>query len=103
MQDVFFFCFPYSGGLPNLYGAIVVVDQSQVHQVLVCKNQVQPDPVLVQSNDCVAWVWPVLRTHGLTQVHGTQQVFELQSYTRDVVTPRYMFIFYSFSKQNKCQ
>ena len=85
----------YSAGLPNLYGAIVVVDQSQVHQVLVCKNKVQPDPVLVQSNDCVAWVWPVLRTHGLTQVHGTQQVFELQSYTRDVVTPRYIIFCYS--------
>ncbi|XP_071807417.1 uncharacterized protein [Asterias amurensis] len=77
-----------SAGLPKMYGAVVMVEQAQVHQVLVSKNHLQPDPVLAQMDDCVAWVWPVLRKHGLTQLTNTQQVFELQTYTQDIVTPR---------------
>ncbi|XP_022109025.1 uncharacterized protein LOC110989168 isoform X4 [Acanthaster planci] len=77
-----------SVALPKLYGAVVAVSQPQIHQVLVSKNHLQPDPVLAQTHDCVAWVWPVLRKHGLTQLTNTQQVFELQTYTQDVVTPR---------------
>ncbi|XP_030855934.1 uncharacterized protein LOC577931 [Strongylocentrotus purpuratus] len=78
----------HSSGLPNLYGAIMTVRQPKVHQVIASKNALTPDPVTVRSGDCVAWVWPLLRKHKLISVSSTQEVFELQKYTQDSVSPR---------------
>ncbi|XP_054751259.2 uncharacterized protein LOC129257055 [Lytechinus pictus] len=78
----------HSAGLPNLYGAIMTVPQPKVHQVIASKNALTPDPVSVRSGDCVAWVWPLLRKHKLVSVSSTQEVFELQKYTQDSVSPR---------------
>ncbi|XP_077978814.1 uncharacterized protein LOC144434231 [Glandiceps talaboti] len=80
-----------SMGQPKAFGAIVVSSQPQVTQVRVSKNTIQPDPALALTNDVVVWMWPGLRKHGITQVADTQQVYELQSYTQDVVTPRRCF------------
>ncbi|XP_071487386.1 uncharacterized protein [Diadema antillarum] len=78
----------HSAGLPKLYGAIMTVPTPKVHQVIASKNSLTPDPVTVKSGDCVAWVWPVLRKHKLIAVTSTQEVFELQKYTQDSVSPR---------------
>ncbi|XP_071483439.1 uncharacterized protein [Diadema antillarum] len=78
----------HSAGLPKLYGAIMTVPTPKVHQVIASKNSLTPDPVTVKSGDCVAWVWPVLRKHKLIAVTSTQEVFELQKYTQDSISPR---------------
>ncbi|XP_070557721.1 uncharacterized protein [Ptychodera flava] len=80
-----------SVGQPKAFGAIVVSSQQQVARVKVSKSTIQPDPVLAMTNDVVVWMWPGLRKHGITQVADTQQIYELQSYTQDIVTPRRCF------------
>jgi len=51
---IFYFA---SNGLPEVFGAIVVTPEPQVHRIEVTDQGIHPDPLLTSVNDCVAWVW----------------------------------------------
>ncbi|XP_068713854.1 uncharacterized protein [Montipora foliosa] len=51
---IFYFA---SNGLPELFGAVVVTPEPQVHRIDVTSQGIHPDPLNISVNDCVAWVW----------------------------------------------
>ncbi|KAL9960972.1 hypothetical protein ACROYT_G034482 [Oculina patagonica] len=46
-----------STGLPEVFGAVVVTPESQVHKIDVAVQGIQPDPLVISVNDCVSWMW----------------------------------------------
>ncbi|XP_033114658.1 uncharacterized protein LOC117115100 [Anneissia japonica] len=78
----------HSSGLSNIYGSFVVKIQAKVHEVSVANNVVLPDPTLVQSNDCVAWLWPQLSKHDVIPVNHTREILDFKTYTQAILLPR---------------
>lgn len=60
---------------------------SQVHEISVGTVEIKPDPVTVQLNDIVCWVFRGLRFHDVYLVENADQVLA-KKFTGDPVPPR---------------
>ncbi|XP_071961343.1 uncharacterized protein [Antedon mediterranea] len=77
-----------SSGIQDMFGSFVVKTQAKVHEVSIANNVILPDPVLVDVNDCVAWLWSQMSKHGVTKVNNTHEIHNLKMYTEDILLPR---------------
>ncbi|XP_025107507.1 uncharacterized protein LOC112572161 isoform X5 [Pomacea canaliculata] len=88
---VFYFM---SKSLPEMFGAVVVSTRPQfvkgvVHEVMVKESEIRPDPVCVQLNDVVAWLFGSPRQYDVTLVETVDQVLDVGS--NKALTPRRCF------------
>ncbi|XP_012935394.1 uncharacterized protein LOC101845075 isoform X2 [Aplysia californica] len=81
---VFYFI---SKSLPKIFGAIVVATQPQVHEVTV-GPEIQPDPVTMQLNDIVCWVFKQAVSQGISVVETVDQILDAQNANVPVVARR---------------
>ncbi|KAL5013162.1 hypothetical protein ScPMuIL_007432 [Solemya velum] len=103
-----------SSVMPKVVGAVVVSTQPQVHEISVGTVEIKPDPVTVQLNDIVCWVFRGLRFHDVYLVENADQMLA-KKFTGDPVPPRrclnkaitetgnFHFASKSFSKQKRDQ
>ena len=59
-----------------MFGAVVVSTRPQVHEVSIREADLRPDPVTVQLNDVVAWVFQHPRQFDVTAVDTVDQVLD---------------------------
>ncbi|XP_055958273.1 uncharacterized protein LOC126828357 [Patella vulgata] len=76
-----------SANLPKLFGAIVVSTQPQVHEVTVSNTEIYPDPVTVQTNDIVCWVFRQPQFYDINQIETLDQLLDGQM-SENLFSPR---------------
>ncbi|XP_076447663.1 uncharacterized protein LOC143284653 isoform X3 [Babylonia areolata] len=79
-----------SKSLPQVFGAVVVSTRPQVHEVMVKDSELKPDPVTVQLNDVVAWVFGSPRQFDVTLVKSVDEVLDTGT-THRAIAPRRCF------------
>ncbi|ESO91438.1 hypothetical protein LOTGIDRAFT_153880 [Lottia gigantea] len=71
MPGVYYFI---SANLPKLFGAVVVSSQPQVHEVKVNVKELIPDPITIQLNDIVCWVFRQPQKHAILDVKSNESL-----------------------------
>ena len=46
----------------------------QVHKLLVTENGVNPDPLLVNSTDCVCWIWSNQERYAIQEITKPDEI-----------------------------
>ena len=59
----------------------------QVYEIQVTGTGINPDPVVIASNDVVAWTFKGLRQHDVVQVSTVDQLFDAQ-FNSPNISPR---------------
>ncbi|GFR62052.1 hypothetical protein ElyMa_001861900 [Elysia marginata] len=64
-----------SKSLPKVFGAVVVTTQPQVHEITV-GSEIRPDPITIQMNDIVCWVFKQAVSQGVTTVDTVDKILD---------------------------
>ena len=64
--------------------SIIFITYSQVHEVVV-GSDIRPDPVTLQVNDIVCWVFKQCISHGVSEVKGVAQILDAEFKSLSIV------------------
>ncbi len=78
----------HSDNLVNVLGAIVVMAEPTVHPINVVSDGIVPDPLVVNVNDAVVWIFPTEQQHDLVQIENQNDLLLYQSKATEIIPRR---------------
>jgi hypothetical protein len=78
----------HSDNLKDILGAIVVMPEPTIHPINVWPDCISPDPLVVNINDAVVWIFPTEQQHDLVKIENQNDLLIYPSKATEIIPRR---------------